>query len=255
MIDSSPQPDLREMLRQSIRLIKQKKPNLSSSSLALNLQISNSTFGRIENGEVRRPDFVHALAIIKAAHGDESAQEFANTYYPEVVANLKNLYKNTLDVPFVDCKDEQYFAGTATYELMMLATSRSGISRELVKAEYGNKGLSILDDLLAREVLTEVDGLIALNGRINATQPTVHRLAQNLLASNYNVHAFEECNNWLSLQYESVDKQKVLPLMREIMERASKEVRSLFNDPALQGDDVIWTTLTFDTLNSKEVIQ
>ncbi|MBX9697409.1 MAG: hypothetical protein K2X53_04920, partial [Alphaproteobacteria bacterium] len=169
------------------------------------------------------------------------------------------IYKGNKHIPFVDVDAEKYFRDPTSYELMVMATSEAGINREAVKAEYGNKGLSILDELIEKEVLIDNDGVIGIKGNINARQGTVHQLVQNLITQNYDLPAFGKKNNWLSLQYDSVDLEKALPRVREIMEKASSEVRALLNDPAYKGKDVMWAVMAADSLKKqgpqKEVLQ
>ena len=52
----------------------------------------------------------------------------------------------------------------------------------------------------------------------------------------------------LTLQYESVDKEKVLPKLRQIIDRARADTRDLFKNPKYKGDDVVWFAVSGDTL-------
>ncbi len=258
MLDITPDTDIRELLRTSIRHIKQLRPNLTSSALAVKLDIANSTLGRIENGEVKRPDITHAISIIKMAHGEETAKTFAETYYSEVLRKIDSIYKGNKNVPFVDEDAEKYFRDPTFYELMVMATSEAGVTRETVRIEFGNKGLSALDDLIANEVVIESNGVYGIKGNINATQSTVHKLVHNLIGQNYDIEAFGKKPNWLSLQYESVNMSKALPIVKEIMEKASAEIRVVLNDPAYKGNEVLWAAMSTDSLKkqgSQEVLQ
>lgn len=259
MLDIDSTTDLKELLKASIQLLKQQKSNLSSSAIASNLGIASSTFGRIENGEVRRPDFRHTLSILKAAYDEDTAMKGMTKFYPEVTQNFEKVYPGNKDVPFIDTDSEKYFKDPTSYELMVMATSEAGISRDQVKCEFGNKGLGILNELLAQGVLMDNDGIIGIKGNINATQPTVHKLVQNLIAQNYDIGAFGNKANWLSLQYDSVNLEIALPKVREIMQKASGEIRAVLNDPAYKGKDVLWASMASDSLMKqtpqKEVLQ
>ena len=258
MLDMTPNTDIRELLRTSIRHIKQQKPNLSSSALAVQLDIASSTLGRIENAEVKRPDIKHAISIVKAAYGEETAKRFTETYYAEVLRKIDSIYRGNKNVPFLDEDAEKYFRDPAFYELMVMATSEAGVTRETVRIEFGNKGLAALDDLIANEVLIETDGVYGIKGNINATQGTVHKLVSNLIGQNYDIDAFGKKSNWLSLQYESVNMETALPVIKDIMEKASAEIRVVLNDPAYKGKDVLWAAMSTDSLKkqgSQEVLQ
>ncbi|MFP5492025.1 MAG: hypothetical protein ACLGG0_11025 [Bacteriovoracia bacterium] len=243
--------DLKDLLMESIRLIKQARPRLSTNALAASLSIPSSTLSRIENSGTAKPEFKHAIAILKAAHGEKLAHTFAKRYYPQLVVGLEQIYKANKDTPFAAVDSEKYFQDPTTYELMLMATSGTGIHRKVVESEYGNKGLTILDELLANEVLIETDGVIAIKTNINARQETVHKLTQNLIARNYDLAAFGRKDNWLSLQYEAVNLEKVMPVLHEIMERANSEIRAILNDPAYKGKDIVWASMTANSLKKQ----
>lgn len=258
MIDLTPETDLRTLLRDSIRLIKRNKPNLSSSALAVQLEIAGSTFGRIENGEAKRPDLQHTIAIVSSAHGADSVQAVINAFYPEVARNFEKAYKGNGDVPFVAPDAERFFCDATTHELMVAATCNAGLSRESIQSDYGKKGLTVLESMLASGILEENEGKICFKGKINARQSTVHQLAANLIQHNYDLDAFGSKENWLTLQYESVNDE-ALGLIREILTDTAAKLRKVYNDPSYQGNKVVWTTLASDTLVKqgirKEVLQ
>jgi len=259
MLDLSTNPDLKEMLKASIQIIKKKKSNLSSNAIANKLDISTSTFGRIINGEVRKPDVKHTFTIISEAYNEVVAKKVTEHFYPEVMANFDTIYKGNKDVPFIDGDAEQYFRDPATYELMLMATSEAGITRDKVKEEFGNKGIKVLEELLENEVLIDNEGVIGIKGNINARQATVQKLVENLIGGNYDIAAFGQKNNWLSLQYDSVNLETVLPQIKEIMQNANAEIRAVLNNPNSKGKDVLWAAMVCDSLTKqqapKEVLQ
>lgn len=259
MLDLSTNPDLKEMLKASIQIIKKKKSNLSSNAIANKLDISTSTFGRIINGEVRKPDIKHTFTIISEAYNEVTAKQVTEHFYPEVMANFDTIYKGNKDVPFIDGDAEQFFRDPATYELMLMATSEAGITQDKVKEEFGNKGLKVLEELLTNGVLIDNDGVIGIKGNVNARQSTVQKLVENLIGGNYDIAAFGQKNNWLSLQYDSVNLETVLPQIKEIMQNANAEIRAVLNNPNSKGKDVLWAALVCDSLTKqpapKEVLQ
>lgn len=243
--------DLKDLLKESIRLIKLARPRLSTNALAASLSIPSSTLSRIENSGTAKPEFKHAIAILKAAHGEKLAHTFAKRYYPQLVVGLEQIYKANKDVPFVAVDSEKYFQDPTTYELMLIATSGTGIDRKVVESEYGNKGLAILDELLANEVLVETGGVIGIKVNINTRQETVHKLTQNLIARNYDLTAFGRKDNWLSLQYEAVKLEKAMPIIHEIMEKANSEIRAILNDPTYNGNDIVWASMIANSLKKQ----
>lgn len=259
MLELNTETDLRDLLRESIRKLKKAKPHLSSNALASHLDVSTSSFGRIENGEIKRPDFVTTSIIVTASHGAHAAKAVIAHFYPEIAKNFDRVYQGNKEVPFVAPNAEKYFRDPASHELMVTITSNAGVTRESVRYEYGQKGANALEELLANNVVEEKDGKICLMGKINARQETVHQLVQNLIKHNYDLDGFGNKLNWLSLQYESVNLEKARPEIVKILQEASSRLRTVFNSPEYQGTDVVWASLASDTLikqkKSKEVLQ
>jgi hypothetical protein len=73
-----------------------------------------------------------------------------------------------------------------------------------------------------------------------------------LINSSYDLEAFGTQKNWLSIQWESVDVNKVTPMLREVYVKANKEIREIFNSPENAGHDVMWAGLAMDSLLKKE---
>jgi hypothetical protein len=131
---------------------------------------------------------------------------------------------------------------------MMMATTNVGLTKDAVSAEFGRRGLLTLEKLVEKNVLNEKNGVFTLGTKVNANQETVQKLLHNLINSSYDLEAFGTHKNWLSVQYESVDANKVTPKLRDIYIKANKEIRELFNAPENTGHDVMWAGLVMDSL-------
>ncbi|MEC7276952.1 MAG: hypothetical protein VXV96_11585 [Bdellovibrionota bacterium] len=243
--------DLSDFLASCVNKIKSSYPKFSSLQLAKRLGIPNSTFDRISKKEVQKPSFNYALKIVQEVCGEESVQKFIKEYYPSMYEDFSKVYSGNQDVPFVSAEAEAYFRDPTTYEIMLMATTEAGLSKEVAKDEFGRKGLTILEKLIADKVLIEKDGKVSISGAINANQETVHKLFTNLVQMNYDVDAFGNKDNWLSLQYISANAEYVLPKLLEIYKRANGEIREVFNSPMAQGNDIVWAGLVMDTLSKR----
>lgn len=248
-------------LKDCIQKIKEKSPHLSSNAISTKLRIATSTFNRIENLEVKKPTLDHALKIVRAACGDGEVKKFIEKFYPNMLSNFLKVYSENSNIPFVKLEAESYFEDPGTYELMMMATTAFGITREKTSIEFGNRGLKALDKLLEKGILIEINGVISNSENINASQETIQKLLLNLVGISYDLDGLDaEKRNWLSVQYESVNKEKVLPIASEIIHEANKKLRYAFTDPKNKGQDIIWAGMVVDFLpttkdDSRGVIQ
>lgn len=243
-----------DFLNVCLKSIKKDHPRLSTAQLSKKLKVSQSALSRIENKDVARPSFKNALTITRAAYPNEkNYDEILRKFYPDMEDTYSRVYEGNKDVAFVSPDTETYFQDPTTYEIMMLATSETATTIGYIKEQYGKKGIQILEELLDKKILHRSNGKIKLgpDKRINAGQDTVQKLLGNLVNLSYDVDSFGNKDNWLTVQYESVDKNYVLPKLMEIMKKANKEVRELFTSPSATGDDVLWVGLAMHGLNTE----
>jgi transcriptional regulator with XRE-family HTH domain len=252
-MDSNQFSDLKEFLSDCIKSIKKSYPNLSSVQLAKKLDLTTSTFSRFENREIKKPTFNHALKIVREVCGETRLQDFIKTHYPEMYDNLAKTYPGNSNLEFMPEEAEVYLQDSTTFELLMMATSNAGLSKDIVIAEFGNRGLLALENLITKKILIEQNQIFTLGMKnVNFGQDTVKKLLQNLVNSSYDLDAFGTQVNWLSVQYESVNASTVTPKLRDVYVKANKEIREIFNAPENAGSDVMWAGLVMDSLLKKE---
>ncbi len=241
--------DLGDFLNSCVGALKKRFPHYSATQLAKTVDVTQSSFNRVKNQNVDRPTFNTAFKIVRAACGEEKVQSFIKRFYPEMSETIERAYPGNADVPFVAPAAETFFQDSTTHEIMMMATTHAGLSREKTLEEFGKKGLAVLNKLLQEGILKEVDNKISIEGTVNATQETVHMFLQNLIKMNYDVDAFGDNKNWLSVQYESVKRDVVVPQLREIYIRLNQEIRSVMTAPESKGPDVVWAGLVMDSMS------
>jgi len=252
MINNHQFENLPEFLSECVRLIKKRHPRFTSIQLSKRLGLSNSTFDRISKSDVKFPSFNNALKIVREACGEKNLLNFIKKFYPEMLEEFVSIYPNNNAVKFVEAGAEKFFEDSSSYELMLMISSGKGVTRNLVQEEMGKKGLKVLDTLIKNTIVEEKNGRIQINGKINATQTTVHQLMQNLIASNYHIENFGKEGNWLTVQYEAVNKDLAWPVIKSALNEANKKIKEVFANPIYQGKDIVWVGLSGDSLISDQ---
>lgn len=249
MLDAGHFEDLSSFLEFCVNKIKKSHPRYSSLQLSKKLGIPNSTFDRISKKEVKRPNFNHSLRIAQEVCGDEGVQDFIKKFYPQMFEDFNKVYPGNKDVPFLKPEAEKYFEDPNTFEIMILASSEAGLNKDSLIEEFGKRGLTTAYTL-HQEGILDFDGTkFTLKGPINANQATVHKVLQNFISMNYDLDAFGDNRNWLSVQYESANLEYVIPKLREIYIKANQEIRQVFNNPLAKGNEVVWAGLAMDSLS------
>lgn len=255
MLEANHFENLSDFLESCVSKIKKTYPRFSSLQLSRRLGIPNSTFDRISKKEVKNPSFNYALKIVQEVCGEDSVQNFIKKFYPKMYEDFSTVYPGNKDVPFVAPEAEAYFQDPSTYEIMLMTTTSEGLTREKTIQVFGSRGLGILDKLIFNGILKEENDKISLDGPINAKQETVHKLFQNLVSLNYDLDSFGDHKNWLSVQYESVKSEVVVPKLRDICIEANQKIREVMNDPESKGTDVVWAGLVMDSMVSHSALQ
>lgn len=248
MISTNDFLDLPRFLQNCVSKIQNKYPKYSLNQISNMLDIKKSTMDRIAKGEVQKPSFLNSLKIMQASCDEGSIQKCIKEHYPNMYQTFSKVYSGNSDVEFIKNDAEAYFKDQTTYELMLLATSKSGVTKEYVSYEYGRKGIKILEKLIDSEILSFDGTKVYCDKRINASQDTVQKLLANLVSSSYDLEAFGNKDNWLSVQYESVNKEKVLPMIKEVLSNANNEIRMIVSDNKNQGNDIVWAGLVADSM-------
>lgn len=251
MMNVSENEKLPEFLIKCIDQIKMSYPRYSMEQVAHVVNVSPSTFGRIARGEIQAPAFETSISIAQATCSGPELQNFMIAFFPEIAESFNRIYTGNALAKKADVDLEEFFKNPQTYEIMMLATTRHGVSNSEVSDKYGNRGLKTLENLSNLSVVKFQKGRYFFDGQLNASQPTVRKLVINLLTNSYDLRNFGPARNMLTLQYDSVNKAKIYDRMRSIIDSARESVRELFNNPDNHGSDVVWVSLAMDTLSSQ----
>lgn len=240
--------DLTGFLHDCVNTIRSRHPRLSMNQIARKLDMSNSSLDRISKKEVREPTFNTALKIVREACVEETVQKFVEKYYPNMTHTMQKVYHGNGHLKFLKSDVEGFLEDPLTYQVMMVASSNEGISHEDLLSEYGRMGLDVVEKLLENGIVHLRDGKYRCVANVNYRQETCQKLMKNLTTHSYDLEAFGDKWNWLSVQYESVNAEKVTEMLHAVMKRANQEIRAIMNDPENQGADVVWAGLSMDTL-------
>ena len=238
-----------DFLAQCAKMLAEKHPRSSSyCALSKRVGIPRSTFERIAKKEVQSPSFHNALKVVQSVCEDGKVKDFMEKFYPEMREEFERVYPSNSDLPFVPPEVEEFFTNALTYEMMLFISSFDNLTLEDLEKRFGDKGKPVLEKLMGSKAVKVEDGKVIFNGPVNMEQSAVHRLFLQLANNNYDVQSFGKTDNWLSLQYHSVDMEKVMPQLREICRKASEEAWEVLKDSGSRGDDLIWFGMVMDGL-------
>ena len=234
--------------------IVKKHGNLPVRMVASRVGIAATTFSRILEGGVQRPNFSHAIKIAKAAHGNdpEKLEEAINKCYPEMrqaFNDWKEIYKGNSDAYYALNACEKFLSDPKTHEIVIKAVSGDGVHRDKILAERGKKGVRVLEVLKSEGLLEEKNGRYFTKETINASPETVYKLFENLLKYNYQLKRFGTGRNKLRVQFQSLNDEGIERL-RKIEEEAAQKTRELILDKRFVGPHTMWVARVVDFLDN-----
>ena len=254
-------PSYADVGRQCIRELKAKHPNLSSAQIAKRVGIGQPTFCRIENGQTANPSLASISKLLSALGKSYKISEAIEALEPSLASVLRDNLSHRLDVPVMAGDTAKYFADPDYRPILFLALSRSGTTREEIYAEHGSEGIKRLDEMIALKAVVEERGIVrsVYHEEVASDQDALRDALVDCIERRYDPEKFGRNENWLSLQTESVDKEKVMGLIRDKLRKTYEEIREdILYSPKYYGTDKVFVGMVADSLlkggGSKDVI-
>lgn len=244
--------DLCQDLRQMVQTYAAGYPNLSLPQISKKINVAYPTLNRIMNGSGNPSLSVVTNILVNTGNG-RRLEDFLTRMDPDMARAFKNYFSHNHDTPVLDPKTSTLFANKDYLFILLLAFSQSGTSREEIRDEYGKAGIKRLEELLDQNILKEVSGVITGDvSRVTFNQKVMKEAVLHCIEESYDPSQFGKGTNWLSLQTESVNKEKAIPTIRNILQSAYTEIKEILYSDEYQGEDKIFVSMTTDTITSKD---
>lgn len=237
------------LARECIQELKAKYPNYSSAQIAKQIGMSQPTFSRIENGQTN-PNLNSISKLLSAIGKSHKLSDAIKLTDPALAESLKNNLSHNIETPVMAGNMEVFFKSVEHRNILLLALTRSGTTREEILGEYGASGIARLDELLKAELVFEARGIIkAHEDKVTFTQDILRDALIGNITNKYDVEKFGTGKNWLSFQTESVNKEKAMTLIRAKLQKAYKEIKEeILYSSEYSGNDKVFIGMVADSL-------
>ena len=241
-----------QLARKGIEELKSKYPNYSSTQIASKIGMRQSTFSRIENKQAN-PSLNSIMKIFASLNKTYEISEVIKEFDPQLASSIKKNLQHNLETPVLGQRLAHYFSKSSYSNILLLALTQSGATREEISKKYGDHGQSKLEELLSVGILFESKGIIRGNEeKITLDQKTLKEMLVNCIQEHYNPEGFGKGETWLSLQTESVNKEKALRLIRQKLQKVYKEIKEeILYSPEYAGNDKVFVGMVADNLCEK----
>ncbi|ATH06679.1 hypothetical protein BIY24_01610 [Halobacteriovorax marinus] len=240
------------ILAEHIATYKKSHPNLSSQQIAKKFGVTSSSFNRIEKGDVSNPTIDQVVKILGGVGRHAEIVGYLNDYYPIISKTFRDYYvledgSNSGD------KIKHFIQQREFCVLILYSLVGDGVSREEIRRIFGEVGESRLQYLIEQNVLSvNTDGVI---GRIDYFMD----IGMEILTKVANI-TIDECFDFIpsesgfsriDFKVKSVNKEKAVPKIVEVLQRASIEIDKILEDEESNGDHPVFYFLCTDSLYPK----
>ena len=242
-----------ELAQDCIQELKKKYPHYSSTQIASQIGMDQATFSRIENRQIKKPSLNSITKLLLGLGQTSTISQIIEMVNPDLASVIKEKEKmsHNAETPMVGSDFSKYIKIPLYRNIVMLALSRSGTTRQEIEREGGKWGLAKLEELLNMGLLTESKGIIYAmreKEQITFDQDTLKALLIGCLEDSYSPEDFGKGENWLSLQTNSVSKEG-LRLIRSKIQKTFKEIAEILFSPKHQGNEKVFVGMVVDVLN------
>ncbi len=245
-------------LQELINNHRQQFPHLSDKAIAGNL-MDRATVNRARNG--KKIGHAKALEIVKAIHKGKSLDQMIELTKGEIQKILieasETIYSTNHQNIILSKEHDKYFQDRSTYKIAMLAHTVDGITEKFIKEEFGNDGLRIFSKMKADGILYQIEGqhldkwfASSIDEDVNFSQNAVKDLAINLIEGSYQIDKWDQGRRRLTIQWESVNYKKVMPVISAILKNAYESIADICANPKNHGPDTFYALMNYDVVCS-----
>lgn len=245
-----------EALGHRIRSYKEDHPNLSGTQIAKKFNMSTSSLNRIENGDVRVPNIDQVLKVLRGTGATGDLLKYLDANYPIIADTYRDLYSHNLKSQFVDLNFESFFEDRDTFLLSLLLVTKDHLTRKEIDFLFGIEGQNVINKLLKSKYVKEEGKKIYFinNEPLQMEQEALKKLMSLTIEKCYRADEINKGLNYLSFKSSSVDLEKTMPKVINILKEAHSKMRDVMNDSENTGEDCIFFGLVADSLIAKQDI-
>jgi transcriptional regulator with XRE-family HTH domain len=241
-------------------LVERKKmsPNLSTSQIAKEWDISQATLSRIENGH-DNISFEHFFKVLQSSGNHKEIIKHLEILEPDLFKSYKEKMGHVTDSIAISDDQSRFFSDREFFKIALIVSNENfPVTRDYIKTEFGNNGLKKVDILLAANVLKEEHGMLVTHEKFTMKQFDLKKCLLLLIDECYDESKIGTGENWLSLQTEAVDKEKTMPFIRAELQKTFVKIKEKIYSREFRGKDTIFIGMVTDIVkehsNNREVI-
>ena len=250
-----------ELAQKCVKDLKIRYPHYSLSQIANEVGIENSVLTRIVKQETKVPSFNNMIKLLAGTNNNLSVVDAIKILNPKSAEVLKEKTSHNAKNPIMSPELGHYFKLPVYGEIMLWASSSAGTTREEIQTEYGNTGIKMLEELLAKNILKEAQGVIRLTAvdkdtKITFDHNTLKQILINSLKEHYSVEFLGLTDNWISYQMDSVeDVSKALKRIHPIMQDTYRKIDAVFSEfkGNNKGNRKIFIGMVADSLHKNKM--
>lgn len=194
--------------------------------------------------------FFAAYDLLKALRPDDFRVILADFFPSQIATILEFANPNTDPMESIAKKFRHIFGSDLVFKVFLHASKSEGVSLAIVKEEFGNHGLSAVDELISLGIVKNLDdtifcplGISFLNTTEDVFKAHAHK--------NLDVLRTSIPGTMIKNHFAAVNEEGVIKLFA-ILDQASEQVREVMGDEKYRGSLIFLTSLAGGPLPSEK---
>ena len=172
---------------------------------------------------------------------------------PTLATAFNSYFSHNIETPSLDIDSSTLFANKDYLFILLLAFTDIGTTELEIRQEFGSLGVKRLQELIDHGIVNIIDQRIyGQSSKITFNQKIMKQAVLYSIEQCYEPEHFGKGENWLSLQTESINKEKAMPEIRNILQNAYKDIKEVLYSEEFKGDDKVFISMVADKILSSE---
>jgi hypothetical protein len=239
-------------LKNMVDAFQERHPNLSLPQISKKINVSYPTLKRIMNLSANPSLEVVTNILMNTGHHDQLPL-YLQRMNPALATAFNSYFSHNIETPSLDIDSSTLFANKDYLFILLLAFTKTGTNEFEIRQEFGSLGVKRLQELIDHGILNiKDDRIYGQSSKITFNQKIMKQAVLHSIEQCYEPEHFGKGDNWLSLQTESIDKEKAMPEIRNILQAAYKDIKEILYSEEYQGDDKVFVSMVVDKILSSD---
>lgn len=206
--------------------------------------------------DIKTPTFEQIVRVLSGTGHDEDLLKYLEINFPMIPKLICSHYVDNLGEELSVIPDDvRTFITNPQYTkiLCFILCKKNTTRNELIK-EFGRDGVQLADELLEKNIIIDDGVRLSVSSKYVYVPHIndVRQILQNLIATSFNSREANKPDsyNFITIQMKPLNAQKILPIIKDKLNKLYHEIDELSKDVEYEGNDPVYVGLIADSIST-----